>query len=444
MKYFSFALLVLSGGCFSPVFGQKINTPKLDSFFNSIEMHNKGMGSIVIAKDGDIAYQKSIGYSVINDDKKTLATEQTRYRVGSITKMFTATMILQLVEDGRLTLSTTLDKYYPSIPNADKITIANLLNMKSGIHNYTSDSTFLRWMNSQKSEDEIVKAIAAAQPDFEPGKKQEYSNSNFVLLGYILEKIYKRPYAEILIEKVTTKAGLKNTYYGGKINVKEHESYSYKFMDKWVISEETNIDNAAGAGGIVSTPGDLVKFIDALFAGKLVNAKSLEQMKTSEGSIYYGMGMLPYHFGKALGYGHNGAIDEFEASLAYFPDNKVAICYCGNGVVYTVNDILLGAMSIYYDSAYTIPAFKDIIVPTETLDKYVGVYSTSKFPLKITVSKQGHTLIAQATGQQPLTLEATEQNVFKFEKAGVELDFDADKKQMILKQGGHTIPFTKE
>src|SRR5688572_17306960 len=112
---------------------QTLDKAKLDQFFDRLAEKNKAMGSLTIAKDGNVLYSRVIGYSQINGAEKKPLTAANRFRMGSITKMFTATMILQLVEEGKLKLTDTLDKFLPQVPNAGKITIAQLLGHRSGI-----------------------------------------------------------------------------------------------------------------------------------------------------------------------------------------------------------------------------------------------------------------------------------------------------------------------
>ena len=142
-KEISFTVILSIVIFFGTAFSQNINKSKLDSLFNSLAENNKAMGSIAISKNGTIVYSRAIGYSVITGKEKKPATENTRYRIGSISKMFTSVMIFQLIEEHKLELSTTLDKFYPTVPNADKITIGNLLNHRSGLHNFTNDSKTL-------------------------------------------------------------------------------------------------------------------------------------------------------------------------------------------------------------------------------------------------------------------------------------------------------------
>ena len=400
---------------------------------------NKAMGSLTLSKNGVVVYSRAIGYSDTSGNEKHPATNQTKYRIGSISKMFTATMVFQLIEDGKLSLTTTLDKYFPQLQNAKTITISNLLNHRSGIHNFTDDPAYPTWMTQPKTQDEMLAIISKGGIDFQPNEKFSYSNSNYVILGYIIEKVSKQSYPDYLSKTITSKIGLSNTYVGAKIDTKKSEGYSYRFSNNWEQAPETDMSIPGGAGAIVSTPTDLVKFIEALFSLKLVSNTSLSQMKTlTEG---FGMGMFQIPFYEKRAYGHNGGIDGFASNLAYFPEDSLSIAYCTNGQAYPMNNILIGVLSIYFNKPYPIPTFNTtpVSLKTEELDKYLGVYSSKQIPLKITVTKDNTTLIAQATGQSSFPLEATGKDKFQFDPAGIIMDFNPDKKEMTLNQGGQAV-----
>ncbi len=435
------ALLFVSFG-YSLACAQTINKAKLDSLFSLLAEKNKAMGSIALSKNGKILYSKSIGYSSLSEHDKTPATDKTKSRIGSISKMFTATMIFQLKEEKKIKLTEALDTYFPDIPNAKKITISNLLNHRSGIHNFTDDEVYANYMTLPKTEDEMIEIISKNKPDFEPDEKASYSNSNFVILGYILEKITKKPYATNLSERITSKIGLTDTYYGGKINIANNESYSYSYTNKWDLEPETDMSIPGGAGAIVSTPVDLTKFIEALFSLKLISKENLSMMETMKDN--YGMGMFQMPFYTRKGFGHNGAIDGFGSAVGYFPDDSLAIAYCTNGQIYGMNDILIGVLSIYFNMEYTLPVFSSIQIKPEDLVIYIGTYSSDELQIKITITKNGSTLMAQATGQPAFPLEATAPDIFSFGRAGIVLEFNTADSEMTLKQGGGSFVFKKD
>lgn len=422
-------------------FSQSLDKEKLNAYFDALEKSNRFMGSVAVSRNGELIYTKSLGFADVESQIK--ANENSKYRIGSITKTFTATLVMKAVETNKLSLDQTLDKYYPAVKNAPKITISQLLNHRSGIHNLTDDAAYASYYTQQKTEAELLDIIVKGGTDFEPDTKFAYSNSNYILLTFILEKSYKKPYAELLKEFITKPLGLKDTYVGGKINLQNKEVNSYTVGENWIKAPETDISVPLGAGSIVSTPIDLVKFSDALFGGKIVNNKSLEQMKTLKDNFGLGLFQMPFYDKK--GFGHNGGIDGFSSVFIHFPNDGVSYALTSNGTNFNNNDISIAVLSALFNKPFSIPEFKPgITVTSEELDKYLGIYSSAAIPIKVTISKKDKTLLGQATGQPAFPLEATEKDKFSFSQAGVILEFDPAKKTMLLKQGGGEYKFTRD
>jgi D-alanyl-D-alanine carboxypeptidase len=263
-----------------------------------------------------------------------------------------------------------------------------------------------------------------------------------VLLGYIIELLDKKPYATALKSRITNKLALKDTYYGSKIVAANNEAYSYNWQGSWLPDTETDMSIPGGAGALVSTPTELNRFMEALFAGKLVSPASLNQMKTVKNG--FGMNLFVFPFNGHTAYGHNGGIDGFRSQAAYFPAEGIAVAYTANGANANFNNILIGALSIVFNTPYTIPDFKTTLYKTEDLDKYLGVYASTQIPLKITITKKDVVLVAQATGQSAFDLDAAANHQFKFDPAGIVMIFDPASSQMTLKQAGRDFLFTKE
>jgi len=422
---------------------QKFDKAKLDKYFKAVEENDKGMGSLSIFKDGKEIYQKSIGYCDISN--KAQADALTKYRIGSISKTFTAAIILQMVEEKKLTLDTKLSKYYKEIPNADKITIEHLLRHRSGIFNFTSVNDYLEWCQKPHSHEDVLKKIIKNGTIFEPGEKAEYSNSGYVLLSYIAEKIDRKSFYNVLKNRITIPFKLENTYYGGKINTKGNEAQSYTKLDNWTFDTETDMSVPAGAGAVVSNSTDVNSFFTQLFAGKIINKESLQQMKTLKDE--FGMGLFSFPFNDKKAFGHTGGIDGFQSMSGHFPTENITITYLSNGVdlSLSVNDILIAALSAVFGEAYEIPTFKPTFeVSDNDLDSYLGVYSSPSLPIKITITKKGKILFGQATGQSSFPLEASEKHKFKFEPANVKLEFKPEESIMVFMQAGMTFEMTKE
>lgn len=421
-------------------FPQTFDKIKLDNYFGAIEVNNRFMGSVAISKNGTIIYTKQIGYADI--DGKIKPNNATEYRIGSISKTFTTVLVFKAIDEGKLRLTDKINTYFPAIKNANKITIGDLLYHRSGIHNFTANKDYPKWNTEKKSEHEMIEIISKGGSDFEPDTKAEYSNSNFVLLSYILQRIYKKDYAQLLNERIIKPISLKHTYFGKKIDLKDNECYSYSFKGSWTKEAETDMSIPMGAGAIVSTPSDLTKFADALFSGKLVSPQDLELMETVKD--HYGMGLFKVPFNNLFGYGHTGGIDGFSSVMYHFAEGNVSIAMTSNGTNFDNNQIAIALLSAVYSKPYEIPNFKTFEVTSAELDHYLGVYSSKQIPLKITITKNDKILVAQATGQPSFALEATEKDKFKFELAHVVLEFNPADKTMILKQGGGVFNFSKE
>ncbi len=421
-------------------FSQNIDKTKLDAYLDTLGNNNKFMGSVAVSQNGKLIYTKSVGFADVESGLKV--NENSKYRIGSISKTFTAVLILKAIEENKLNLNQTIDEFFPTIINADKITVNQLLYHRSGIHNFTNDKSYTDWNTHPKTEQELIKIISDAGSDFEPDTKASYSNSNFVLLSFILEKIYKKSYPKLLEEKIIKPIGLKNTYYGKKINTKDNECNSYKFTESWKIEPETDMSIPLGAGGIVSTPVDLTLFSEALFNGKLISTNSLKLMETIQD--HFGMGLFQMPFYDKTGFGHTGGIDGFGSMFAHFADNDVSFAYTANGINYNGNDIAIAVLRAVYNKPFEIPDFKSYDITDEELNNYLGIYSSKQIPLKITITKDNKKLMGQATGQLAFPLEATEKDKFKFEQAGIVMEFNPSDKTMILKQNGGIFNFTKE
>ena len=436
----SFILLFFFSLFSSSSFAQKQNFSTLDSLFDLLEINDRFMGTLAISEKGNIIYSKSIGKEDVASGK--LSNNLTKYRIGSISKMFTACLIFQAIEENKLSLKQTINHYFPKITNAKKITIGNLLNHRSGIHNYTNDTSYFNYYTALKSQKEMLEIIQVGGSDFKPNSRAEYSNSNYILLSFILEKIYKKSYEELLDIKIIQPQGLKNTYFGKKLDLAKNECASYRFSGKWELENETNSSVSLGAGGIVSTTEDLLFFITNLFEGKIIQASSLEQMMKLEDG--FGMGIFSVPFYDKKGYGHNGGIDGFSSSLYTFPAENISIALTSNGSRFNNNDISIAALSSCFNLPLQLPSFSELELRSEDLDKYLGSYANSEIPIKISITKDSLSLIAQATGQPSFTLETIGKDSFEFSPAGVEIQFIPEKNLLILKQGGGEFTFTRQ
>jgi CubicO group peptidase (beta-lactamase class C family) len=418
---------------------QMLDKAKLDQFLDRLAEKNKAMGSLALAKDGNVIYSHSFGYRQIDGNEKKPLTAETKYRIASITKMYTAVMIFQLVEEKKLRLTDTLDKFFPQIPNAARITIGQMLTHRSGIHDMEADGS---WGKQARTREEIVARIAQGRPDFEPDAIHKYSNAGYILLGYIVEKAGGKPYQEALKERITSRIGLKDTYLGtGNTDPGKNEALSYIYVGGWKEGAELDFSVPAGAGSILSTPADMTKFIQALFDLKLVSRDSLKWMTTVRDDE--GMGMEPFSFAGQTLYGHTGGSSNSGAWLAYLPDERLALAYTTNAKIYPVKNIVAGVLDIYWNRPFQIPSFEAFEVKPEILERYTGVYSVPGTPVKVTITRDGGTLYFQPAGQSAVPIEATAEDKFKIDPFVV-FEFDAAKGELTITRAGQKRTFTKQ
>lgn len=413
---------------------------KLDQLFDRLAEKNKAMVSLVIAKDGEVLYRRAIGFGQIRGTQKTPLTEDSRFAIASITKTFTAVMILQLVEEGKLQLTQTLDEFFPQVPNAEKITIGQILAHRSGIPNVIGDQQSRRDDAARMTRDDMHALIVNATPDFEPDSQAAYSNSGYFLLDLIVEQVTGKTYAQALQEMVAAPLGLQDTYLvSERVDVTKNESLTYwRFGNVWKPGRETH----PVIFEIVSTPADMATFIEALFDLKLISQASLDQMTTIRDGE--GLGIVTFTFADRTFYGHTGGGDNYGSWLMYLPEEQLAISYAANAKVHPVKDIISGVVDAYFNRPFEIPAFESLAVSPEILDKYVGVYSSPGAPKKWTVARDGGTLLVQPGSEDAVAVEATAVDRFQLFNGFVTFKFDPAKDQMILKRGPLPMVFTKE
>ena len=412
---------------------------KIDSLLSYLNKNDKFMGALCIREGENVVFNKAYGFADV--EKNTTDDRLTKYKIGSITKTFTAVMIMQLMEEKKLNLQTKLSRFYPNIPNAEKITMYDLLHHRTGIVDYINGDTITgKNIYRFHSKEEMIQKITNYKPLFEPGTKHEYSNSNYNLLGYILETLTKKSYAENLQTRIVKKANLINTYFPSeKINTASGESYSYTYNGtQWEKIPEWENSIAYSAGAIISTPADLTRFMYALFEGKLIKESSLKQMKEMKDG--YGKALVQFPFGERRFYGHTGGIESFRAVVGYYPTEKLGISLIVNGDNFNRNDIMIGILSIYYKLPFPFPTFTK--VDPAILANYTGTYGSKDLPLKITITEKNKELIAQATGQSAFPLTFKEEKTFIFAPAGIEMIFGEN--SFVLKQGGMRFNFSKE
>ncbi|WP_323757261.1 serine hydrolase domain-containing protein [Roseivirga sp.] len=409
----------------------------IDSLFNAYEKSGAFMGSIALSHKGEAIYTMAIGFDDIETKKKS--DVNTKYRIGSVSKTYTSVLIFKAIEENKLTLEQTIESYFPAVENANDITVAQLLQHRSGIPNFTSDPIFFNYHTQYTSPEEMLALISALGSDFAPDSKGEYSNSNYFLLAQILEKVYKASYEMLLEEKIWTPLNLKNTYAAKAVSLTNNEAYSYDYNTEWVKLPETDMSITKGAGSIVSSPSEVNKFMEALFAGEIVSAQSLALMKTVEDE--YGMGLARYKINDRQGFGHRGTLDGYKTTAIYFANEKLAITIASNATKdNNINEIFVEVLKLYLNDA-------PIEASEEEVKKFTGIYISPEDndSLVFIQDKNVLVLVIKNEFKEPLVYKGN--NRFVFEQLYVESrshTFSSDGTQLTLEQGDYKGTYIKK
>lgn len=350
---------------------QTTTAHKIDSLLTYLHSFNAFNGEVMLMKGNQVVF-----HATYND----LSNGSNHYRIGSITKVFTALAVYKTMEANVFTWDATLDKWYPQIPHAKDITIEMLLSHRSGIFNITAWENYYATRSQSFTKQEILDIIISQKPAFKPGKDVEYSNSNFILLGYILEDIYGKPFAEIVDELVIQPAGLENTWfeYGTPDRTIRETSYIFDGAN-WNPDVDSAPNLPGAAGSMVSNTHDLCMLMQALFDNQIISAASRDSMMLLVNASF-GHGILKAPFYNHQGWGHTGRIDEFRSYAGYFPNDSVTMAITTNGMNIDLNELMIGVLFIYFDTAYVWPYFVDFDKNTEPLtEEFCGVYKLRLF-----------------------------------------------------------------
>tara|TARA_R110002124_G_scaffold63258_6_gene172604 strand:+ start:2924 stop:4249 length:1326 start_codon:yes stop_codon:yes gene_type:complete len=423
-------------------FAQTSTKTNLDNLFKTFEKENKAMGAVSIFKNGTEIYQKEIGFANIKTKKR--GNKFTKYRIGSISKTFTATIILQQIDEGKLTLNTLVTAYFPKLPNANKITIEDLLRHESGLVNVTNDTNIRSWITKHQTRKQMINRFIKNGTEFEPKEKSKYSNTNFIILSYISEIIDKNSFNKILEDRIIKPLHLKRTEFGNPIKPTNNEALPYYFENnQWnLIDMQTNMSAPMGAGAIVSTSSELNVFYSNLFSGKLTSDASLKKLMTIKNGI--GLGIMQFEFKDLKVFGHDGGIDGFQSYALYIPEKNTTMAFTCNGLNAMMMPTVISILETYFKNDTSLKKTPTLQLKSEELDVYLGVYSGKTFPAKITFTKKGTTLFAQATGQPIFELISPKKNLFIYDSMGIHFDFNLQNKTMELTFGGKKHLLEKE
>ena len=395
------------------------------------------MGTVLVARDGNVVVDKAYGMANLELDVPN--TPDTKFRLGSVTKQFTAAAILLLEERGQLKIDAPVKTYLPEAPMAwDRVRVFNLLTHTAGIPNFTAFATYNEFKGTARSADGIVSLFKDRDLEFGPGEKYNYSNSGYVALGAIIEKVSGQSYEKFIQDNIFTPLGMRDSGYDSNTAIIKRRASGYiKTPTGYTNSGYIHMSIPHGAGALYSTTRDLLKWQQALFGGKLISKASLDRMLTPFKNDY-GLGVISMVTKGRRVVMHGGGIDGFNTQLAYYPDSKTTIVVLSN-VNGPVPGVLGGQLGdlMHGETVTLTNERKEITLPAEMLSKYVGVYELTP-TVTITMSLNGERLQTQLTGQGRLDTFAQSETMFFLKAVDAQLEFAADASSVTLHQNGRS------
>ena len=441
-----YLLIILIG--FTPIYSQfstekDLNISKLDSIFDAKEIDNKFMGTLSIFKNNKEIYSRSTGYSDIKNNIKS--NSNTKYRIASISKTFTSVLIMQLIEEGKLTLDTKLSTFKPQVKLAEQITIEQLLSHRSGIYNYTDLKDYRSWMETPMSDEELIDKINKKGRRFKPNKKFEYSNTNYFLLSLIIEIIEEDSFNKVLDNKIIKPFKLSQTYCCE--NIKNDETAKSYYIEGDLLKEasDTDLRISSGSGGLISTSKDVNKFFNLLSNHKIISEESLDKMTNNLTNGDYGFGLMKVEFFDKTGFGHDGRIDGFISNAFIFPNDNLSITYLSNVFGWDIRTLYVEIMGYNFKTDYVDNnKYSTLKLTKEDLSHFEGVYTKRKKTLKITEKNSVLILNIHEIPSVNFALTPITKNRFKNEIMGIEIEFYKNEKYILVFHKGDEIKLKKK
>ncbi|KAF2516382.1 serine hydrolase [Flavobacterium zhairuonense] len=428
---------------------------QIEQLLNKYTEYGQFNGSALVAENGKVIFKK--GFGSANFEWNVPNQPNTKFRLGSITKQFTALLIVKLAEEGKIKLDVPITTYLPDYPkeNGDKITIHHLLTHTSGIPNYTNAPNFFKdKAKNPYTPEEFVKTFSALPLEFTPGEKFNYSNSGYFLLGYIIEKITGKTYEQYLQETIFTPLKMVNSGYDHSDLIIKNRAAGYEKDGKKIVNAAyIDMSIPYAAGSLYSTVEDLYLWDQALNTNKLLSEKSMELLfkpyiKAWDGSYGYGWGIEEVSLAnkKVKIIEHGGGINGFNTIISRIPADKNLVVLLNNTGGTVLGEMNNSIRAILYNQPFDQPKkslaldLLDIYTTKGTVagnDAYKKLKNDPTYAIKEgDMNRVGYQLLQ--TGKKKEAIEVFKINVETFPKSGNTYDSlgeaylaDGDKKLAI-------------
>jgi CubicO group peptidase (beta-lactamase class C family) len=407
------------------------------------------MGTVLVARGGQVLFSKGYGSADLEWDVPN--TPNTKFRLGSVTKQFTAASILLLEERGKLKVTDPVKKYLSDAPAAwDKMTIFHVLTHTAGIPNFTGFADYAKLEPFPSTPAELVARFRDKPLDFEPGEKWSYSNSGYVLLGYLIEKVTGGSYEKFLHENIFTPLGMKDSGYDSNTAIIMHRASGYSYgASGYENVGFIHMSIPFSAGALYSTTEDLLKWEQGLFGGKVLQAVSLGKMTTPFKSDYaFGLQVDTDKGHKVIE--HGGGIEGFNTDLSYYPDDKLTVVVLRNVNVAGPGpgELAHQLAGVARGEAVKLQSErKEMTVDPKVLSRYAGVY---QFPAMggpgpgpaMVITTEGDHILSRLGNQVAVPYFAESERLFFAKMVDAQLEFPNDGEkagQVTLHQNGRDL-----
>jgi CubicO group peptidase (beta-lactamase class C family) len=443
MKYLLATITVLFASLSAHPQQSSPNTARMDQIVSYYYDHKQFMGSVLVIRGDQVLFDKSYGYANLEWD--TPFTEDAKFRLGSLTKQFTAASIMLLQERGKLKTSDLISICLPNTPATwSNITIRNLLTHTSGIPNFTDVPDYGSKIALLPTTPEKEYLSFRDKPlDFQPGEKFSYSNSNYILVGMIIEKVSGMKYSDFLQQNLFGPLHMTNTGMDSNARILHHRVYGYSAGKGGIVNASyADMTVPFAAGALYSTTHDLATWNSALYRGKLLKPASLTEMTTPYKSNYaYGLMVRTVDGHQEIE--HGGGIEGFNTFLSYDSADKLSVVVLSNlnsgapgEIAHDLAEVAHGKKVVLASERKAVP------VSPKVLAQYVGTYAlTPTFSITITLAVDH--LEAQGTYQPKIELSAESENKFFSMEPDAQIEFSRNEKGVVdhltLSQNGQQI-----
>ncbi|HEX8162645.1 MAG TPA: serine hydrolase [Pyrinomonadaceae bacterium] len=413
--------------------------PKIDEYMQAAVKAERFSGAILVARDGKVVAAKGYGMADLENDVPN--TPETKFRLGSITKQFTSASIMLLQERGKLSVRDSVCKYVAPCPEAwQPVTLHHLLSHTAGVPNLTGFPDYQKTKREPASVESVVARFRAMPLDFKPGADWKYSNSGYILLGYVIEKVTGGPYEKFVTESIFEPLKMTSTGYDHADEIIKHRAHGYAPRgERSVNAEYIDMSIPHAAGALYSTVGDLYLWDQALYTDKLLKKQSLDAVYTPVLRDYgYGWNVVKLLNRKA--YAHGGGIEGFVTYIVRFPEERATVIVLSNLEGTSASRVGRDLSAIMFGEKYEVPVERAVVkVDPKIYDAYAGEYEVAP-GVVLSVTREGDSLMAQPTNQRKLELFPASETNFFSKVVRVEVTFVKDAQgrvtNLVVNQGG--------